>query len=315
MITVLTATYNRADLLRRCFESLLMQDAEFEWLVIDDGSTDGTPEAVESWRTEAPFPVRLLSKPNGGKHSALNAALRAGLGKFTVLLDSDDALAPNALGRLTTMVNMAYGDLGGVIGNCHDHKSGVVIGSPIPSSLTWTTGRELREHWGVVGDTFRMYRSELLCRHPFPEFPGEKFVPENVVFDAIDDCARLLVTHDVMYLCDYQPRGLSAEIMHHRAQSPRGFATGLESTAWISRRVRLIVEYTLKYQVWCKVFLGTYGWSHFRRKGVYVICLPAAVLFKVGHRPAFIFAARELAVEPRGGMQPRTFGSGDGAGG
>ena len=78
MITILTPTFNRAHLLPRLFESLVHQTSfNFEWLVIDDGSTDETQDLfVEEAFMSAPFPIRYYKQENGGKHRALNAGVR-----------------------------------------------------------------------------------------------------------------------------------------------------------------------------------------------------------------------------------------------
>src|SRR2546423_7154708 len=97
--TVLTATYNRAHLLPRVYESLCAQTfRDFEWVIVDDGSTDGTRELVSSWHED--FPIRYFWKPNGGKHTAVNLGVQEAAGQFIVILDSDDRLIPDTLERL-----------------------------------------------------------------------------------------------------------------------------------------------------------------------------------------------------------------------
>ena len=56
--SVCTATFNRAHTLGRVYASLLAQtERDFEWVIIDDGSTDGTDKLVEKWKSKAPFPI------------------------------------------------------------------------------------------------------------------------------------------------------------------------------------------------------------------------------------------------------------------
>ena len=95
-ISVITPVYNREKLLSRCYQSLLKQSCyDFEWIIIDDGSTDGTLAVAESF--EAPFEIMVLSKPNGGKHTALNASHPYIHGDYVLILDSDDTLIPSAV--------------------------------------------------------------------------------------------------------------------------------------------------------------------------------------------------------------------------
>ena len=76
MVTILTPTYNRAKTLPKLIESLCGQTStNFQWLVIDDGSTDDTEAYIEALKQQnLPFEWEYHKKKNGGKHTALNAA-------------------------------------------------------------------------------------------------------------------------------------------------------------------------------------------------------------------------------------------------
>lgn len=88
--------FNTARYIRECVESALAQTYEdFEVVVVDDGSTDGTRDVLESYRRDPR--VRLITRANGGIGAASNSALRACRGEYVVQLDSDDVLRPNAL--------------------------------------------------------------------------------------------------------------------------------------------------------------------------------------------------------------------------
>ena len=95
-LSIVTPTYNRGELLKRCFVSLLKQsDQDFEWIIVDDGSTDNTEEVVNGFTAD--FPVKYVKKENGGKHTALNKSHAYIQGKYVVILDSDDYLYPNTI--------------------------------------------------------------------------------------------------------------------------------------------------------------------------------------------------------------------------
>ncbi len=81
-------------------ESLLPQTyRDFEWLIVDDGSSDDTKQLVESWQAESKFPIRYIHQQNQGKHTAFNRGVQQAQGELFLTVDSDDAFVPNSLER------------------------------------------------------------------------------------------------------------------------------------------------------------------------------------------------------------------------
>ena len=97
--TIFTPLYNRANLISRVYESLKRQKIkDFEWIVVDDGSTDGADIIISEWpKSEKDFSIRYFYKENGGKHTAINMALSHARGDFFLICDSDDYFMDNAL--------------------------------------------------------------------------------------------------------------------------------------------------------------------------------------------------------------------------
>ena len=78
LFTIFTATYKRAHTIHPVYDSLRAQTLhDFEWMVIDDGSTDDAAELIANWSKTAAFPIRYLRQPHSGKHIAHNLAARA----------------------------------------------------------------------------------------------------------------------------------------------------------------------------------------------------------------------------------------------
>lgn len=97
-LAIVTPVYNRAAELLALFESLSHQDRqEFKWYVVDDGSTDGSWEVIERMKEMAAFPVDVFRKENGGKHTAVNLAMRHVTEPLTFIVDSDDVLPSNSV--------------------------------------------------------------------------------------------------------------------------------------------------------------------------------------------------------------------------
>ncbi len=90
ILTVFTPTYNRKELIYKCYESLRRQtNKNFKWLVIDDGSTDDTKELIINWKEEADFLIDYIYKKNGGMHSAHNTAYENIDTELNICIDSD----------------------------------------------------------------------------------------------------------------------------------------------------------------------------------------------------------------------------------
>lgn len=100
-LTIFTPTYNRKQLLQRLYSSLCAQDCnDFEWLVVDDGSTDGTDSVISNFITEGKISISFLRKENGGKHTAHNVALKYAQGDYFFTVDSDDWLLKNSVSKI-----------------------------------------------------------------------------------------------------------------------------------------------------------------------------------------------------------------------
>ena len=183
LLTVFTPTYNRAHTLPRTYESLRNQDCFcFEWLIIDDGSTDGTNKLVETWMAENnPFKIRYIYKKNGGMHTAYNTAYDNIDTELNVCIDSDDCLAPGAARKIaeawSTMREFGYA---GLIGLDSD-MNGNIIGTGFPENMKETTYSEYYGKGGK-GDKKFVYRTDIIKKYPpYPEFEGENYVGTNIM--------------------------------------------------------------------------------------------------------------------------------------
>ena len=126
--TVVTATYNSVKYLHRVWESLKSQTFDdFEWIIIDDGSTDGTGELIESWKKEEHFfPIKHFYQPNQGKLVAINKAVQHSSGELYLNVDADDRIKPNCLQTLFNVWDSIpakdRASLKGVVALCEDQK-------------------------------------------------------------------------------------------------------------------------------------------------------------------------------------------------
>ena len=99
--TIFTSAFNASLTLHRVFESLSRQTLrEFEWLVVDDGSVDGTAEMVSNWQANSPFPIRLERQEHSGTAASFNRAISLARGALFFQIDHDDGCVPEALEKL-----------------------------------------------------------------------------------------------------------------------------------------------------------------------------------------------------------------------
>ena len=104
MITVFTPTYNRAYSLPNLYDSLCKQSfVDFEWLLIDDGSTDNTQELIKQWELERKIKIRYLFQPNSGKHVAINKGVKEAEGEIFFIVDSDDYIISDGLKKINAI--------------------------------------------------------------------------------------------------------------------------------------------------------------------------------------------------------------------
>ena len=226
MITVLTPTYNRSHTLARLFDSLVKQTHhEFEWLVIDDGSTDATSEIVAGFQARMPpFSIRFFTQVNGGKHSAINSGVERARGDWVFIVDSDDILTADAImvahDAISTLPNS------GVVGICFRkaHFDGKMIG--VTCRLSETV-KVMHPTWAgkvLMGDLAYLLTRHALHLFPFPIINGEKFVPELYVWNQIGDIGEIhFFLNKIIYLCEYLPDGYSRNFSSNLRRNCRGF--------------------------------------------------------------------------------------------
>ncbi|EKB12450.1 hypothetical protein HMPREF1167_02488 [Aeromonas veronii AER39] len=224
MITIMTPTYNRAYVLPRLYDSLCQQTRQdFEWLVIDDGSTDGTAELIFDYRVKSDFSINYFYKENGGKHRAINEGVVHATGDWIIIVDSDDLLTGDAVAKLYDVMNHIGSEF---VGMCFRKAtlSGHMIGI---SGTVWSKSMVMQPIMAghvLKGDLAYVFRTNVMRECPFPEFPGEKFVPELYIWNKIADIGKIVFYVDqVIYLCEYLPDGYTSNFKKNLRSNPCGF--------------------------------------------------------------------------------------------
>lgn len=226
LITVFTPTYNRAYILEDLYQSLVLQsNRNFEWLIVDDGSTDNTEELVKSLKKGAPFTIKYFKRENGGKHRAINQGVKLAEGFLFFIVDSDDQLTPDAIEKLFTWDRdlEEKENYAGLSGNRGD-KFGKLLGATFTGKYIDATNIE-RKKYNILGDKAEAYYTNILKKFPFPEVKGELFMTEDIVWDRIALSGfKIRWYNDIIYISEHRPDGLIAQGNLRYANSPEGYA-------------------------------------------------------------------------------------------
>lgn len=252
-LTVITPTYNRAYTLHSCYESLRGQTSkDFEWLIIDDGSTDSTRELVSSWMADDyGFPIRYYRKPNGGKASALNMAFDCLLSEYAVVLDSDDTFYPTAVEKaLKELEECSKDDMCCGLMPFRHNPNGTVMGGRelVPGSHV-TMKDILNGQYSTELVCF--YKSSMLKTHKFPQFPGERFVsPQWLDFELSRDY-YYIASNSKICICEYIEDGLTKNKRKVIKKNPRGYTSVKCQSFEFSNSIKRIVKHGVMYDCGC----------------------------------------------------------------
>jgi glycosyltransferase involved in cell wall biosynthesis len=207
------------------YASLVRQaDARIEWLIVDDGSRDNTGEIIRSWIAEDRLRIRFMAKANGGKHTALNLGIPTIQSRLTMIVDSDDHLSDDAV-ALIESYDRAYRSHAGICGFAFTRVSPegrAILPRPLPATEYVESYIDGRVNRGVGGDMAEVFYTDRLQAVPFPEFPGERFIAEDVVWIRMGLTCKMVFIDRPIYVCAYLPGGLTSLGRRNSIGSPHG---------------------------------------------------------------------------------------------
>jgi glycosyltransferase involved in cell wall biosynthesis len=222
MITIFTPTYNRAYSLHGLYDSLCKQTSnDFEWLVVDDGSTDDTENLINSFIADGKVNIRYFKQVNGGKHRAINFGVREARGELFFIVDSDDQVTPDAVEWIEIEYkkissDSEYAGLSGIRVKLNGEK----IGGGSDFGTIDADNIDIRFKHHIKGDLSEVFRTDIMREFPFPDFEGEKFCPEDLVWNRITANHIIHYCYKPIYICEYMPDGLTAKMAKIRRDSP-----------------------------------------------------------------------------------------------
>ena len=212
--SIITPTYNRSKYLPRIYECLKMQgESDFEWIIIDDGSTDNTKEVVSSF--EKVFKIRYAYKENGGKPSAMNLGFQMADSYITLsALDSEDILCPNVLDTVWGFFDTKSGkfehNCSCVTGLCQ-YENGKLLGMRFPHDYYVSDYIRYIKNKKITGDKCEFFLTETIKKYPYPIFNNEKNIAPSFLHIRIAWTQKTLYINKVLQEKQFLQGGLSTQ--------------------------------------------------------------------------------------------------------
>lgn len=222
-LTVFTPTYNRAYTLHKCYESLKRQTSnDFEWLIIDDGSTDNTKKLVDQWKSENIIAIRYIYKENGGMHSGYNVAYDNIETELAVCIDSDDYMTDDAVQIINTFWEKNKEDgIAGIVG-LNISVNGSLLGNKLPDTKKMKV-YDFYNRLGGKGDKKMVYRPEVIRPFRSPEFSGERLFPTCYKYFMVDLNYDMLTLNKPLCVVEYMEDGFTRNIIKQYKKNLRSF--------------------------------------------------------------------------------------------
>ena len=265
-ITVFTPTYNRAYIIETLYRSLQRQSfRDFEWLIVDDGSTDNTDAVIAKWQKEGnDFPIRYYKKENGGKGRAINYGVDRAEGLLFFNVDSDDYLLDDALEKIARWESELPKDkkFCGVVGNLGTSPT-ETPNIPWPEPYRDANLLERYSEYTdrpIDGERAWVFYTEIQKAYKYPEFEGENFITPAVPWNRMAHDGYLVrIYDDIIWVYEYQPDGLTMSGNKRFLERPQGHGLWLREKAefiGISLKARLMMYYSFycdhAYHLSCK---------------------------------------------------------------
>lgn len=253
MITVLTPTFNRGGGLQSLWDSLQKQTVkDFEWLVVDDGSTDGTKNLITQLQEKSDFPIRYIYKNNGGKHTALNVGIQTICSELIFIVDSDDCVTDDAVESILK-IHKKYRSQNNICGYAflRAFPDGKVNGKKFDVNEKIGSYIDVRVNGDDTGaDKAEVFKTHCLKEFPFPEYPNEKFLGEDLVWVRMARKYEMVHINKAIYVGNYLEDGLTNNRRKHNIASPIGCMHRAEEFMESDLKTRYRIKGGLQYIVY-----------------------------------------------------------------
>ena len=281
-VTVLTPTFNRGGRLQSLWDSLQKQTVkDFEWLVVDDGSTDSTKNLITQLQEKSDFPIRYIYKSNGGKHTALNVGIRTICSELTFIVDSDDCVTDDAVESILK-IHKKYRSQNNICGYAflRAFPDGKVNGKKFDVDEKIGSYIDVRVNGDDTGaDKAEVFKTHCLKEFPFPEYPNEKFLGEDLVWVRMARKYEMVHINKAIYVGNYLEDGLTNNRRKHNIASPVGCMHRAEEFMESDLKTRYRIKGGLQYIVYGR-FAGVKICDLIRKsrhKVLATVCIPGGL--------------------------------------
>lgn len=259
-LTIFTPTYNRAYILPKLYESLCSENCcDFEWMVVDDGSTDNTQFLFDQWIKENRIEIQYIKIKNGGKMRAHNYGVKICNTPLFFCIDSDDQITTGAIEKIISYYDEIKND-DSVCGFIAKKRMDTYNFSRTIPSNSFLSLSALYES-GFTGETSLVFKTDIIRKFPFLEVDGEKFSTEDYAYIQIDQHYVYKLKDEFWTDCMYQPDGYSMNAVNLYFSSPIGWRKYFSlsykiGTKNLKKRVKLMAMYVFSSIVVNSTFLS-----------------------------------------------------------
>lgn len=272
-ITVFTPTYNRKNELYKLYNSLKEQKIKnFEWLIIDDGSTDDTKEIVEKWINESKIKIRYIYQINQGKSIAHNTGVQNAYYNLFFCVDSDDYISEQALEKIDEINQYIYNqeDVIGIIG----YKRNVKINKKRirkEIKVDKLNVSQLYRKYHYKDEIALVYKTEVLNNYLFPKINNEKFIPESYLYDQLDNVGDCYFLKEDIYYYEYLNDGYTKNSAKLLKNNINGYLLYSKQRMMISKIYRNVLRGAIQYNIAC--LIANKKWEIEEKKYLFILLI------------------------------------------
>lgn len=260
-VTVFTPTYNRCNTLSRLYDSLKSQnDKKFEWLIVDDGSTDDTKKVINDFIKEKKIDIKYIFQENHGKSYAFNIGVKNANYNLFYCVDSDDYIGNDTINGINDINKIIMNDdkIVGLMGYKKNIKRIINNNIRKPIKKDILTVSELYRRYHFKDEIALLYKTNILVENPFPIIEGEKFIPESYLYDKMDTIGKCYFIKEDIYFYEYLEDGYTNNSTELLKKNVNGYIlyskNRMDNSILWENKIRGAIQYNISNMVARKGF-------------------------------------------------------------